>query len=177
MIMPAPEHQSNRQRPPASPTLSCEDMATWLETARAWDPETAPTWIDRLRSEGVQVPPPENMLARDLPHMLGVLIKALGERDVYLCHTDHLDDAELYEYLVNTALEVPAPPRQPTAYEVIDLCPPYGKGIDMMLAFHASDSLRASLLAVGVDLPPRRVPIANRDRGLPRPEGVEIPLR
>ena len=177
MIMPAPEHPSNRQRPPTSPALSSEDMATWLETARAWDPETAPSWIDRLRSDGVQLPPPENLLAGDLPDVLGVLIKALGERDVYLCHTDHLNDTELYEYLVNTALEVTAPPRQPAAYEVIDLCPPYGKGIDMMLAFHASDSLRAGLLAVGVDLPPRRVPIANRDRGLPRPEGVEIPLR
>jgi hypothetical protein len=177
MIMPAPKHQANRQQPSASPTLSSEDMATWLKTARAWDPESAPSWLDRLRSDGVQVPPPENMLAVDLPDVLGVLIKALGDRDVYLCHTDHLDDAALYEYLVNTALEVTAPPRQPMAYEVIDLCPPYGKNIDMMLAFHASDALRAGLRAIGVDLPPRRAPVANRDHRLPRPEGVQIPLR
>jgi hypothetical protein len=157
--------------------LTDEDMAVWLETARAWDPDTAPSWLERLRDSGVPVPQPDTVLPADLPDVLKELINALGERDVYLFHTDHLSDAELYEYLVNTALEVPAPPRQPTAYEVIDLCPPYGKGIDMMLAFHASDSLRAGLLAIGVDLPPRRVPIANRDRGLPRPEGVEIPLR
>ena len=169
MIMPAPKHQANRQQPSASPTLSSEDMATWLKTARAWDPESAPSWLDRLRSDGVQVPPPENMLAVDLPDVLGVLIKALGDRDVYLCHTDHLDDAALYEYLVNTALEVTAPPRQPMAYEVIDLCPPYGKNIDMMLAVHASDALRAGLRAIGVDVPPRRAPVANRDHGLPRP--------
>jgi hypothetical protein len=123
------------------------------------------------------VPPSETVLAGDLPDVLGVLIKALGERHVYLCHTNHLDDAALYEYLVNTALEVTAPPRQPMAYEVIDLCPPYGKNIDMMLAFHASDALRAGLRAIGVDLPPRRTPVANRDHGLPRPEGVQIPLR
>ncbi|MDG1838157.1 MAG: hypothetical protein P8I91_05080 [Phycisphaerales bacterium] len=151
-------------------------MATWLESARDWDPETAPSWLDQLRSDGIQVPSPETVLAGDLPDVLGVLIKALSERHVYLCHTNHLDDAALYAYLVNTALAVTALPRQPTAYEVIDLCPLYGKGIDTMLACHASDSLRASLQALGVDVPPRRALIANRDQWLPRPEGINIPL-
>jgi hypothetical protein len=148
-------------------------VAAWLAAARAWDPETAPSWVSRLRADGLDLPDPEGVQRDDAAKVLTTLIDALAARGVFLVHTDHLDDAGLYAYLLTTALAAPAPPRRPGTVEVIDLCPPYGSGIDTMLACHASEATRAALAARGIPLPPRKAPAADRDRTLPRPKGLD----
>ena len=125
--------------------------------------------MERLRADGVNLPSPDEATDEAMPHLCHRLIVSLAERGVYLDHTDHLDPRGLYTYLVGTALAIPSPPRAPDSVELIDLCPPYGQGIDLMLACYATDEVRAELSASGVDVPPRRPKRANRDATLPRP--------
>ncbi len=162
------------QRPNAP--LPPEDaIATWLATARAWSPDASASWVTKLRREGVDLPSPSEVAPHDVPSVLARLIDALAEHEVFLVHTDHLDDASLYRYLILTALAAPAPPRTPGTCEIIDLCPLYGSGIDTMLACHASDEVRAALTARGIPIPPRQAPASNRDRSLPRPPAQHDP--
>lgn len=147
------------------------DFADWISTARQWSPDTAPSWIERLRHEGVRLPEPSDVCNRTIGTITQRLILSLADRGVYLAHTDHLTDHELYAYLIETALAIPAPPRQPGAIELIDLCPPYGAGIELMLACYASDDVRHQLSLQGVPIPPRQTKPAQRDCDLPRPPG------
>lgn len=174
-------HQSDRPHPTrprtavSSPDLSGSSdqgaLIAWLTTARNWSPDTAPTWTERLRGEGIGLPAPNDVSDGEMSGLAQRLILSLAERGVYLAHTDHLDDRELYTYLVDTALAIPAPPRQPGTVELIDLCPPYGNGIELMLACYASEEMRQHLSRQGVPIPPRRPPLVDRDRTLPRPPG------
>jgi hypothetical protein len=149
--------------------LGQPDAIEWIERARGWSPQSGVTWIERLRKDGIRLPDPDRVSNQHLPALVRRLVLSLAERGLYVLHTDHLTDAELYRYLIVSALAVPAPPRQPGAFEIIDLCPPYGAGIELMLSCYASDEARAELAAEGLDLPPRKPLIANRDRTLPQP--------
>ncbi len=153
-----------------------DPVASWLAQARHWSPDEAPTWIERLRDEGIVLPAPDDVAHGGFEAPLDRLIVALGDREVYLLHTDHLTDEALYRYLLDTALRVPCPPRQPGSAEIIDLCPPYGQSIDIMLAIYASDALRAELRHRGVAIPPRRPRAIHRDSGLPKPLGTTGPM-
>lgn len=146
-----------------------DQLTHWLDAARKWSPEAEPTWIEHLRTDGLDLPPAHAISPADALRMVTRLILALAERGLYLTHTDHLDDLALYTYLVETALVVPAPPPRPGAVELIDLCPPYGHGIDLMLACYVSDEVRARLAGMGMSLPPRQALVADRDRTLPHP--------
>ena len=174
-------HRSNRPHNTRSRTVASNpgfdapfdqvEMLDWLWTARNWSPDTGPTWIQRLRDEGVRLPSPQDAADKEFESLAQRLIRSLAERGVYLAHTDHLDDRALYTYLMDTALTIPAPPRQPGSIELIDLCPPYGEGIELMLACYASDETRRQLARKGVPIPPRRKRRTDRDRTLPRPPG------
>jgi len=157
-----------RNRTPGT-TSDHDPVEAWLSTARAWNPEDAPTWVARLRAKGVPLPPPGRVPPDEFGPALSTLIHALATEGVYLAHTDHLTDEAAYRYLLETALAVPSPPRQPGDVEVIDLCPPYGPAIDTMLAVYASDDLRRRLRNRGINVPPRRPRAANRDAELPGP--------
>ncbi|MDP6986674.1 MAG: hypothetical protein QGG74_01395 [Phycisphaerales bacterium] len=172
-------HHSNRRHstrprtvvstPDLAATDTQEEMVEWLSTARGWSPDTAPTWTQRLRNEGVRLPAPDAIAEKDMPRLSQRLILCLAERGVYLSHTDHLSDRALYTYLIETALAIPGPPRQPGSFELIDLCPPYGRGIELMLACYASEDMRQQLSLQGVEIPPRIALVADRDRSLPKP--------
>ena len=176
MIMHQP-HTPHNHRPQTvefsdmKDPLDHGDLIKWLSTAREWSPDTAQTWVERLRKEGVRLPNPDVICDQRIGAISQRLIVSLAERGVYLAHTDHLTDRELYAYLIDTALAIPAPPRQPGAIELIDLCPPYGKGIELMLACYASDDVRSQLSLQGVPIPPRQAKPARRDGQLPRPLG------
>jgi hypothetical protein len=178
-------HQPDRPHPthprtviPAAPLdmpMDHGELLQWLSTARNWTADTAPTWVERLRTEGVPLPSPQEAADADIALLAQRLILSLAQRGVYLAHTDHLSDRELYTYLMETALTIPAPPRQPGAFELIDLCPPYGSGIDLMLACYASDETRQRLAGNGVPIPARRPRLVDRDSTLPRPP--EFPMQ
>jgi len=176
MIMHNP-HTPRNQRPRTVESsgidgpLDHSELLEWLSTSRGWRPNTAPTWIERLRVEGVRLPNADDVCDQTIASVTQRLILSLAERGVYLAHTDHLTDRELYGYLIDTALAIPAPPRQPGTIELIDLCPPYGEGIELMLACYASDNVRSQLSLQGVPIPPRRTKPAERDGQLPRPPG------
>jgi hypothetical protein len=58
----------------------------------------------RLTRGGLALPPPESLDDMALTAKLWELIGVLAERHVYLYHTDHLSDRELYTELVEEVL-------------------------------------------------------------------------
>ncbi len=152
--------------------LGQNEAIEWLENARTWCPQSGITWIEKLRKDGIRLPEPAALSEQHLPAMIRRLVLSLAERGLYVLHTDHLSDAAFYQYMIETALAVPAPPRQPGAFELIDLCPPYGRGIELMLACYATDEAREALQAEGVPIPPRQPLESDRDRSLPKPPEV-----
>ncbi|MCP4839402.1 MAG: hypothetical protein GY894_08605 [Planctomycetes bacterium] len=174
MIMPMPSDMPGLPEDSKSGNLLGQSEAVeWLENARAWCPQSGITWIEKLRKDGIKLPDPDHLSDQHLPAMIRRLVLSLAERGLYVMHTDHLADAAFYQYMVETALAVPAPPRHPGAFEVIDLCPPYGAGIELMLACYATDEAREAFQAEGVAIPPRKPLVCDRDRTLPKPPGVE----
>jgi hypothetical protein len=160
--------------PPAFPdSFDDQSFICWLQQARAWNPTDSPTWIAFLRSEGLNIPDSARIAEDDIGRYLRRLILALAERGLYLVHTDHLTDRALYEYLINAALAAPRPPRSDGQVELIDLCPPYGEGLERILASYASDEVRQTLQNRHIPVPPRVELAADRDHSLPHPPELE----
>ena len=102
-------HQTHPRTVAANPGLECSsgqtELLEWLQTARDWTPDTAPTWMERLRNEGVQLPPPENADESAIADLTLRLILSLAERGVYAAHL--LADRALANRLVaGTAVTV-----------------------------------------------------------------------
>ena len=75
------------------------------------DYESAPIscQFDRLVQDGVELPRPETLDDAALHAKLWEVVRALAKRDVYIEHTDHLSDRELYERLWSDSLRENVP--------------------------------------------------------------------
>ena len=124
---------------------SCTDRLFWTIH---YDFELAPvtTNLEQLREVGVYMPP-EGELPHDslLQRQLWEVIETLADLGVFLLHTDHLGDRELYRLLEGRILREP----------VRDLPPSEGV---------------AEFIDVGVWAGANAPQVADRDRLLPRPE-------
>lgn len=128
--------------------------------------------IDRLGEHGVDLMPPAELTEESVAPKLWELLEAMYRMGVFVLHTDHLNDAELYEALWGRVLREEAflPERgveAAWAHDFIGSGSPEEEAI--RLAFYASDEERQVAAAeTKGPLPPRREPVANRDWRLPR---------
>ena len=70
--------------------------------------ERAPlnTHTDQLKRDGIELPPASKLSDAKLAKKLHDLIQNLGTRRIFLYHTNHLTDRELYEWLREEGLKV-----------------------------------------------------------------------
>lgn len=83
---------------------SIVDRAFW---SMVYDFERAPSTTNRrqLAEIGVEVPPPSTLDDNALPTALATVIGGLALLHIYLLHTNHLTDRQLYERLEKEVLE------------------------------------------------------------------------
>lgn len=145
-----------------------DDRRFW---ALAYDLDHAPwtTNLDQLREIGVDPPMPDAIDDEELGTALQAMIAGLAELQVFLLHTDHLDDRACYRRLRLDVLRDPVRDVPPAtgSREWIDLAG--GADRSAHLAVHATDAERAALESEGVIVPPRMERRAHRDHRLPRP--------
>jgi hypothetical protein len=143
----------------------------FLKRVIAW--ETSPTsthrtWLARQR---LVFPAPEGLHGSALEHELWRLIEALAVARVFLYHTNHLSDAELYAKLWHEVLEADAPDfaRTPDDGCHWDFADAAGSGEHVWLTYHASEEERQDWKDSFPDvvLPPRQHALYSRDDRLP----------
>ncbi|MFM7181853.1 MAG: hypothetical protein ACKO2G_10375 [Verrucomicrobiales bacterium] len=128
--------------------------------------------IDSLGQHGVDLMPPVELTEETLAAKLWETLDGMSRMGVYVLHTDHLSDAELYEALWARVLREEAflADRGVEAAWAHDFI---GSGSaedeKIRLAFYATDEERQEAAAAATEpLPHRQEPLANRDWRLPR---------
>jgi len=147
----------------------------FLEHVLAW--ETRPRSSNRewLKRHGLQFLPPfacgDDQLATELPR----LIRALATARVFLYHTNHLTDRELYELLCREVLPDECSDDARTERDGFhwDFAGG-GRDVEAWLRYHASPAERREWQQEFPDetLPPRKRAPFDRDRHLPQREGM-----
>lgn len=147
--------------------------------------ETAPIScpFEALETEGVQLPPAEELGEVELNRKLWQVINTLAERNTFVTHTDHLSDRELYDHLWTDSLREMGPvlakpvkpagkrPKNPGWVQFID---PIGSGNEedtlIWLRYYAKqeDRDRWADQYPGDSMPPSEKPKYDRDRLLPK---------
>ena len=146
-----------------------------------YDFERAPWTTNRrqLAEWGLEVVPIDGLSSEEVPRRLREIIEGLARLHIYLLHTDHLDDVELYRRLSEEILdeEVRDIPVCPGVREYIDLVGggPYGDH-DTYLRHYASEVERELHLRENGSVPPYEPARFDRDRYLPKPEGSGCPM-
>ena len=135
------------------------------------DLECAPitTNLAQLGEIGVAVPDERWLDDDEVSRSLATIIEGLALLEVFLRHTDHLDDRMLHRelrcrVLVEAVRDVPA---GVGCREWIDLAA--GRDSSAFLAVHASDEERSDAARRGEVVPPRLRRLADRDGTLPSP--------
>ncbi|MCP4837051.1 MAG: hypothetical protein GY895_20065 [Phycisphaera sp.] len=130
---------------------------------------TPTTNLSQLAEIGVEVPNEEALEDDEVEESLEAIIGGLSLLDVFLRHTDHLDDRSLHRVLRDRILLEPVRdlPAGIGSREWIDLT----GGVDRSayLAVHAGKEVRRAAAEAGEWLPRRLRRLADRDRHLPRP--------
>lgn len=80
-----------------------EIQEQFWQSVVAWENAPETSNFQQLEGAGVALPPPSEVTDEHLFATLWKVIEALAQRHVYLEHTDHLSDRELYTYLWKTA--------------------------------------------------------------------------
>lgn len=81
----------------------------FLENVLAYESAPVSTPFERLTREQVALPRPEALDDAALHTALWNVIRALADRNVFLYHTNHLSDRELYEHLWHEGLHEAGP--------------------------------------------------------------------
>jgi hypothetical protein len=143
----------------------------FLKRVIAW--ETSPVFTHRewLARHGLVFPPPEDLDRPALERELWRLIEALAVARVFLSHTNHLSDGELYAKLWREVLDADAPDFARTADDGChwDFADAGGSGEQIWLIYHASEEERRDWKDSFPDvvLPSRQRPLYLRDDRLP----------
>lgn len=127
----------------------------------------------QLLRAGVELPPPEFLSDDEVTAKLWEVIHALAAMRVFLSTTDHLSDAELYEYLWTEVLHEAVPdllPDQDSACHIDLLSNGSEPDTYLWFRFFADDEDRRHWLASFPDylMPERETPPYDRDRLLPK---------
>lgn len=144
---------------------------SFLARVLAWETGPFATHGEWLARQGLVFPPPEELRGQRLAAELWRLIEALAVARVFLHHTDHLTDAELYRRLWEEVLEASAPDFARTADDAChwDFADPGSGDEQLWLAYYASEAERRAWVREFADvvLPPRRSAPPHRDHRLP----------
>jgi len=140
-----------------------------------YDFEMAPWTTNRRQLEeiGFTVPPVGQLAPEEVSRRLRETVDALARLNVYLLHTDHLSDLELYTRLDREILdeEIRDIPACPGVREFIDLLGAYDEPErDLYLRHYANELERQEHAAEFGSVPPHEPPPYDRDRTLPTPE-------
>lgn len=131
--------------------------------------------FDRLVRDGVSLPEPEQLSDVELPAKLWEVVGRLAALDVFLYHTDHMSDRELYSRLWHDSLRVLEPdlPEDLGVRTHIDFVSS-GSDEDVLayLRFFADDQVCADWRAdfPDMEIPEHEDPRVDRDRLLPKAE-------
>jgi hypothetical protein len=131
--------------------------------------------FDRLVREGVSLPEPAQLSDAELPAKLWEVVGRLAALEVFLYHTDHMSDRELYSRLWHDSLRVLEPdlPEDLGVRTHIDFVSS-GSDEDILayLRYFADDQVRADWRAdfPDMEIPEHEDPRFDRDRLLPKAE-------
>jgi hypothetical protein len=147
---------------------------TFLARVVAWETRPFSTHGEWLAQRGYVFEAPDELRGRHLKTELWRLIEALAVARVFLEHTDHLSDTELYTRLWSEVLDADAPD---FARTLDDAChrdfADAGAGEEQLwLTYYASEDQRQAWVHEFRDvvLPPHKCPPYRRDHRLPVPD-------
>ena len=142
---------------------------------RVVDYEKAPLTcnFDQLIGAGVELPPAQTMTDPELTAKLWEVIRRLADLRVFLYHTDHLSDRELYTHLWEESLRE-AHPDLPfdddSAWHIDILGGCSEEDIHLQMKYYADERERRDWLEQFPDdqMPAHEDPPYDRDRNLPQ---------
>lgn len=157
------------------PKAKSEDVSdlelSFLEHVIAWEEGSFSTHREWLARRGPVFPPPGELHGDRLAAELWRLIKSLAVARVFLYHTNHLSDVELYEVLWSEVLDGDAPDfaRTPDDGCHWDLSEARGGDFNVWLTFYATEKERREWVRDFPEavLPPHRQAPYRRDHRLP----------
>lgn len=144
---------------------------------RVVDFENAPhgTRFAQLHRAGVALPPPDSLTDTELHGKLGEVINKLAELRVFLYHTDHLSDRELYDRLWDDLLReetVIMPPDPDSACHLDIIGSGSAEDLQIGLTYYDDEEERAHWHERFPEdiIPDHEDPPYDRDRHLPQRE-------
>ena len=131
------------------------------------------THFEKLRAAGIELPEPDAVAGADLRRKLWEVIAGLANLRVFLDHTNHLTDRELYSKLWHEMLRGDTPASDESGLDT-HIEPDYldsEDGLLIYLTYYADDKARQrwSKEFPGDSMPAHRDPPFNRDDLLPGP--------
>lgn len=168
------DEEIDRLQREASERGEITDRTFWM---MVYDFERAPWTTNRrqLRELGLEVAPLGELSPEQVPVRLREVIEAMARLNIFLLHTDHLGDAELYRRLSEEILdeEVRDIPVCPGVREYIDLLGGCSEDdSETYLKHYASDDERETHRREQGTVPRHEPPPFDRDRHLPRPRST-----
>jgi hypothetical protein len=154
-------------------TKQPDDEDEFWERMLAMENGPLTTNFDQLLKTGVELPAPERLDDLQLHRALWNVILALADRRVFIEHTDHLSDRDLYTQLWHRTLreEVPDVDDDDGVWHVNILGGWSEEDTQVFLRHYADDKWRRDWLEDFPDyeMPPHQDPAYDRDRHLPKP--------
>jgi hypothetical protein len=130
------------------------------------------TNFQQLIEKGVALPPPDQIADADVRTKLWEVLSGLSELRVYLDHTDHLSERELYSKLWNETLREDVPAIDEIGFNThVQLLSDGEEDMAVYLKYFADEKFRGHWIEDFPDyrMPAHEDPPYNRDCLLPRP--------